>query len=50
MTLDDLAETSEVGDWKMSDFRTACTYAASRGWLIVENDVLTLTAAGLAAV
>jgi hypothetical protein len=48
LTLDDLAET-EVGDWKMPDFRTACAYAASQGWLIVENDALTLTTAGLAA-
>ncbi len=28
-TLDDLVET-EVGDWKMSDFKAACTYAADR--------------------
>ena len=47
--LDDLAETSEVGDWKMPDFKAACAYAASQGWLIVEDDVLTLTTAGLAA-
>ena len=38
LTLDDLAET-EIGDWKMPDFKTACSYAASQGWLIVENDV-----------
>jgi hypothetical protein len=25
----DLAETSEVGDWKMPDFKAACSYAAS---------------------
>ena len=49
LTLDDLAKTSEVGDWKMPDFKAACTYAASQGWLIVEDDVLTLTTAGLAA-
>ena len=48
LTLDDLAET-EVGDWKMPDFKMACTYAASQGWLIVEDDALTLTTAGLAA-
>jgi hypothetical protein len=48
LTLDDLAET-EIGDWKMPDFRLARTYAVSQGWLIVEDDVLTLTAAGLAA-
>ena len=49
LTLDDLAETSEVGDWKMPDFRAACSYAAQQGWLIVEGNVLTLTMAGLAA-
>jgi hypothetical protein len=49
LTLDDLAETSEVGDWKMPDFKMACTYAASQGWLIVADDGLTLTTAGLAA-
>jgi hypothetical protein len=48
LTLDDLAET-EIGDWKMPAFRTACAYAASQGWLIVEDDKLTLTTAGLAA-
>ena len=41
LTLDDLAETSEIGDWKMPDFRAACTYAVSQGWLIVEDDTLT---------
>jgi hypothetical protein len=49
LTLDDLAETSEVGDWTMPDFKAACTYAASQGWLIVQDDTLTLTTAGLAA-
>jgi hypothetical protein len=49
LTLDDLAETSEVGDWKMPAFKAACSYAASQGWLTVEDDVLTLTTAGLAA-
>src|ERR1700733_2906340 len=49
LTLDDLVETSEVGDWKMPDFRAACTYVASQGWLIVRDDTLTLTTAGLAA-
>ncbi len=44
--LDDLTET-EIGDWKMPDFKTACAYAASQGWLIVEDDKLTLTTAGL---
>ncbi len=47
--LDDLAETSEIGDWKMPDFKAACSYAVSQGWLIVQHDTLTLTTAGLAA-
>ena len=33
----------------MPDFKAACAYAACQGWLIVEDDVLTLTTAGLAA-
>jgi hypothetical protein len=33
----------------MPDFKAACSYAASQGWLIVEDDTLTLAAAGLAA-
>jgi hypothetical protein len=49
LTLDDLAKTSAIGDWTKPDFRTACSYAASQGWLIVEDDVLTLTVAGLTA-
>jgi hypothetical protein len=49
MNLDDLAETSEVGDWKMPDFKIACAYAASQGWLVIEDDALMLTAAGSAA-
>ena len=49
LTVDDLVETSEIGDWKMPDFRTACTYAVAQGWLIVQGSVLTLTTAGLAA-
>ncbi len=48
LTLDDLTET-EVGDWKMPDFKAACAYAVSQGWLIVEDDTLTLTTAGLGA-
>ena len=48
VTLDDLAET-EIGDWMMPQFKTACAYAASQGWLIVQDDVLTLTTAGLRA-
>jgi len=50
LTLDDLAETPEIGDWKMADFTAACAYAASQGWLSVHDDVLTLTTAGLRAV
>ena len=46
--LDDLAE-AEIGDWKMPQFRAACSYAVSQGWLIVQDDTLTLTTAGLAA-
>jgi hypothetical protein len=49
LTLDDLAETSEIGDWKMPDFKLACTYATSQGWLVVEGNTLVLTTAGLAA-
>jgi hypothetical protein len=48
-SLDDLAATTEIGDWKMPDFRTAFSYAASQGWLIVRDDVLTLTITGLRA-
>ncbi len=49
LSLDELADSSEVGDWKMPDFRLACRYAASQGWLVVNDDSLTLTTAGLAA-
>jgi hypothetical protein len=48
LALRDLTETA-IGGWKMPDFRAACAYAASQGWLIVEDEKLTLTAAGLAA-
>jgi hypothetical protein len=48
LSLDDLAET-EIGDWKMPQFRAACSYAVSQGWLTVQDDTLTLTTAGLAA-
>ena len=34
---------------QLPDFKMACSYAASQGWLIVEEDGLTLTTAGLAA-
>ena len=47
--LNDLAETSEVGDWRMPDFKMACTYAASQGWLVIEGNTLMLTTAGSAA-
>ena len=49
VTMDDLVETSEIGEWKMPDFKAACAYAASQGWLTVQGGVLTLTTAGLAA-
>jgi hypothetical protein len=48
LSMDDLAET-EIGDWKMPEFKAACLYAASQGWLIVTDDVVTLTTAGLRA-
>jgi hypothetical protein len=48
LSLDDLAET-QIGDWTMPQFRAACAYAVSQGWLIVQGGVLTLTTAGLAA-
>jgi len=49
LALDELAETSEVGDWKMPEFKLACAYAVSQGWLRIEGETLTLTTAGLAA-
>jgi hypothetical protein len=49
LTVSELAETSEVGDWKMPDFKAASAYAVSQGWLIVVDDTLMLTTAGLAA-
>ena len=48
LTLDDL-EVTEIGDWKMPEFRSACVYAASQGWLVVANDTVTLTTAAMAA-
>jgi hypothetical protein len=48
VSLDDL-DTTDIGDWKMSDYKAACAYAASQGWLTIENDILTLRTAGLAA-
>ena len=44
--LDDLANILQISDRSMPDFRIACSYAAKQGWLIVEDDVLTLTVAG----
>jgi hypothetical protein len=29
LTMDDLAETSEVGDWKMPEFKAACALGRS---------------------
>lgn len=46
--LDDL-DATDIGDWKMPDYRAACAYAVSQGWLVVDRDTLTLTTAGLAA-
>jgi hypothetical protein len=48
LSLDDLAGT-EIGDWTMPDFKAGSTYAASQGWLVVGNDAITLTMAGLRA-
>jgi hypothetical protein len=48
VSLDEL-EATEIGDWSMPDFKAACAYSASQGWLIVQNHLLTLTTAGLAA-
>ena len=48
LSLNDLAET-DVGDWTMPDFKAASTYAASQGWLIIRDDTLTVTTAGLRA-
>ena len=48
VSVDDL-DATDIGDWKMSDYKAACAYAASQGWLVIENDILTLTTAGLAS-
>ncbi len=48
LCLDDL-EATDIDDWKMPDYKAACAYAVSQGWLIIESDTLTLTTAGLAA-
>jgi hypothetical protein len=49
LTLDDLIETTDIGDWKMSAFETARTYAAAQGWLAIEGESMRLTTAGSAA-
>jgi hypothetical protein len=49
LDIGDLAETTEIGDWKMPDFKMACTYAAAQNWLILGPNTLTLAPAGLAA-
>lgn len=49
LSLDDLAETSEVGDWLMPDYSMECSYTVSQGWLIVGDDMLTPTTAALGA-
>ena len=49
LDLNDLAETTEIGDWKMPDFKSACAYGTAQGWLAIEGDTLTLTTAGFAA-
>ena len=49
LTLDDLVETSEVGVWEKPAFKAGLAYASSHGWMIVEDDTLALTTAGLAA-
>jgi hypothetical protein len=36
LTLNDLSET-EVGDWTMPNFKAACAYVVSHGWLIVQD-------------
>jgi hypothetical protein len=40
---------SEIGDWKMPQFKAGCSYAVSQGWLIADEDCLILTNAGMAA-
>ena len=45
---DEVVET-EIGDWKMPEFKGCCHYAASQGWLTIEGDCLTLAVAGIAA-
>ncbi|MGA8197273.1 MAG: hypothetical protein WB902_28370 [Acetobacteraceae bacterium] len=49
LTLDHLIETTDIGDWKMSAFEAARTYAVAQGWLVIEGNSLRLTTAGSAA-
>jgi hypothetical protein len=49
LTLDDLIAVSDIGDWKMSAFEAARTYAVAQGWLVIEGDRMRLTTAGSAA-
>ena len=49
LDLNELVETTEIGDWKMPDFKSACADGTAQGWLIIEGDTLTLTTAGFAA-
>ena len=49
LTLDNLAETSEVGGRKMPDFEAVSAYAVSQGWLVAEGNTLMLRTPRLAA-
>jgi hypothetical protein len=49
LILDDLIEATDIGDWKMSVFEAARTYAAAQGWLVFEDDSMRLITAGSAA-
>ena len=49
LTLVDLIETTDVGDWNMAVFETARSYAAAQGWFVIEGDDMRLTTAGAAA-
>jgi hypothetical protein len=49
LSLDDLIETTDIGDWKMPAFEAARSYAVAQGWLVMEGDGMKLTTAGSAA-
>ena len=49
LTLYHLIETTDIGDWKMSAFEAAGTYAVSQGWLVIEDNSLRSSPAGSAA-